>query len=185
MKPSGQSDAADTNRPHPATLDPEALARDCDFHTTRRGGPGGQNRNKVETAVVLTHRPTGLKAQAGERRSQLENRKMALSRLRIELALLVRRPIELGGARPGYSPSERWQGRRKGDQILINPGHEDFPALLAEALDVLYASDDDLKACANLMGCSTSQLIKFFKEAPRAWALINARRREAGRHPLV
>ena len=37
---------------------------------------------------------------------------------------------------------------------------------------------------AGLLGCSPSQLIKFLKESPRAWSLINERRRAAGRHPL-
>ena len=44
--------------PHPAAVDLASLAAECDFRTTRRSGPGGQNRNKVETAVILTHRPT-------------------------------------------------------------------------------------------------------------------------------
>ena len=49
---------------HPAAHDLERLLADCDVRFTRRSGPGGQNRNKVETAVVLTHRPTGLVAEA-------------------------------------------------------------------------------------------------------------------------
>src|SRR6202161_2135061 len=79
---------------HPAALDPELLAAECDFRATRRSGPGGQNRNKVETAVILTHRPTGISAQASERRTQGENRRVALHRLRLELAMMVRRPIQ-------------------------------------------------------------------------------------------
>ena len=89
---------------HPAALDPEVLARQCEFRATRRSGPGGQNRNKVETAVVLTHRPTGLTAQASERRTQGENRRAALERLRLELALTIRQPICPDAKRP-YVPS--------------------------------------------------------------------------------
>ena len=108
---------------------------------------------------------------------------MALERLRLELALTIRRPICLDAEQP-YAPSALWRQRCRGGRIDVNPRHDDFPALLAEALDVLFASEDDPKAAARSLGCSPSQLIKFLKEAPRAWGLINERRRAAGRHPL-
>jgi RF-1 domain len=168
---------------HPAALDPVVLEAQCDFRATRRAGPGGQNRNKVETAVVLTHRPTGISAQASERRTQGENRRSALSRLRLELALLVRRPIQTlpdGSIRL----SDLWQHRCRGGRLDVNPGHDDFPALLAEAIDVIVACDDDPKAAAHLLRCSPSQLIRFLKEAPQAILSINERRRQSGRHPL-
>jgi hypothetical protein len=165
---------------HPAALDPEVVARQCDFRVTRRSGPGGQNRNKVETAVILTHRPTGLRSEASERRTQGENRRTALFRLRIELALGVRRLI----AAEAIRPSALWQARCPGGRIVVNPRHEDFPALLAEALDVLRAFGDDPRAAAESLGCSPSQLIKFLKEEPRAWIQLNARRRQSGQHPL-
>ena len=57
-------------------------------------------------------------------------------------------------------------------------------ALLAEAIDVLFACEDDPKEAALLLGCSPTQLIRFLKEAPRAIVAINERRRQAGRHPL-
>jgi hypothetical protein len=182
--PAGQERDSAADNCHPAALDPEVIARQCDFRATRRSGPGGQNRNKVETAVVLIHRPTGISAQASERRTQGENRRTALQRLRLELALSVRQPIRTSAERP-YSPGALWQSRCRGGRITVNPQHDDFPALLAEALDVLFAVQDDLKAGAGLLGCSPSQLIKFLKEAPRAWASINERRRAAGQHPLV
>jgi hypothetical protein len=168
---------------HFAALDPEVLAAQCDFRATRRSGPGGQNRNKVETAVILTHRATGISASASERRTQGENRRAALERLRLELALTVRRPIDRDPQRP-YAPSPLWRRRCRGGQIVVNPHHTDFPALLAEALDVLHASDADAQVAARLLGCSSSQLIKLLKEAPRALVLVNTHRRELGRHPL-
>jgi hypothetical protein len=169
---------------HPAALDRDVLAAECDFRATRRSGPGGQNRNKVETAVILTHRPTGIRAEASERRTQGENRRVALDRLRIKLALTVRRPMTPGGE-AHFRPSALWRSRCRGGRIVINPEHADFPAILAEALDVLDALGDDPRGAAAALGCSPSQLIQLLKEEPRALAQVNARRRLAGRHPLL
>ncbi|MCA9771264.1 MAG: peptide chain release factor-like protein [Myxococcales bacterium] len=78
--------------PLPESL--RALREECDVEFTRASGPGGQHRNRSETAVRLRHRPTGLVAQASERRSQYQNLRAALERLEEMLAarLRVRRP---------------------------------------------------------------------------------------------
>lgn len=168
---------------HPAAMDPDALAAECEFRATRRSGPGGQNRNKVETAVILTHRPSGIRAEASERRTQGENRRVALARLRIELALAIRRPIDRAHGGP-FVPSDLWRSRCRGGRIVVNPEHEDFPALLAEALDVLSAVDDDPREASQALGCSATQFVKLLGEAPRALSAVNERRRQAGRYPL-
>jgi hypothetical protein len=169
---------------HPAAVDPRVLAGQCEFRATRRSGPGGQNRNKVETAVILTHRPTGIHAQASERRTQGENRRAALKRLRLELAITIRRPIEGDPAR-AYAVSPLWLRRCRAGRIDVNPDHDDFPALLAEALDVLYARDLDPKEAAATLRCSPSQLIRLIKQAPRGFELVNERRRANGQHALL
>ena len=72
--------------------------------------------------MILTHVPTGLSAQASERRSQGENRAVALKRLRLELALSVRRPIELGRAERLYAPSPLWLSTLPGRANRGEPG---------------------------------------------------------------
>ncbi len=158
--------------PHPAALSLEALAAECEVRFTRRSGPGGQNRNKVETAVVLRHRPTGLGAAAAERRTQGENLKAAYFRLRLNLALQVRRPVA--------PPSALWRSRCRGGRIVVSPEHDDFPALLAEALGVLEISEQDMKAAAAVLDCTPSQLTKLLKDEPRAMIQVNLARAGVG-----
>ena len=60
--------------------------RDVQFQTTRSQGNGGQNVNKVNSAVRATHLPTGISVLAQDSRSQLDNKKLALARLKEKLA---------------------------------------------------------------------------------------------------
>ena len=164
---------------HPAALPPDQLAAQCEMQFVRRSGPGGQHRNKVATAVVLVHRPTGIKAEANERRSQAENRAAAMFRLRVNLALEVR-----GIREKQRVPSALWRSRCRGGRIEVSPMHDDFPALLAEALDVFAAGGFEPAAAAETLGCSASQLVKLLKKQPRALAWANAERSGCGMHPL-
>ena len=70
--------------------DPDILKKQVVVETYRSSGPGGQRKNKVETAVRLNHPPSGITVVATEHRSQAENRKLAFERLRERLIRLNR-----------------------------------------------------------------------------------------------
>jgi protein subunit release factor B len=100
-------------------LDDDALAASCEVEFFIAGGPGGQHRNKTESGVRLTHPPTEVSVTATERRSQAQNRSVALDRLRQALKALTfvpkpRRPTKrTKGSQRRRLESKRAHGERK------------------------------------------------------------------------
>ena len=98
--------------------DRDALEQACDMEFFVAGGPGGQHRNKVETAVRLTHRPSGIIVTATERRSQSANRDAAYERMAEKLLALqvVQKPRR--ATRPSAGVKEkRLDGKKRKSEI--------------------------------------------------------------------
>ena len=99
-------------------MDKAQLKRETRVETFRGSGPGGQHRNKVETAVRATHVPSGLTAMAADTRSQYRNRELALNRLEEKLDRLTRRPKPRKRTRLSRAARERRVDakRRRGEK---------------------------------------------------------------------
>ncbi len=98
--------------------DRESLERDCDMEFFVAGGPGGQHRNKVETGVRLTHRPSGIVVAATERRSQSANREAAFERLAEKLTELQKVRKKRHATRPSKAAKRvRLEGKKKRSDI--------------------------------------------------------------------
>lgn len=161
-------------------LEDAPLLKQCEVTFGRASGPGGQNRNKVETAVTIKHLPTGVTASATERRHQAQNRHEAVFRLRLHLANDVRRPIDPRA----YKPSPLWTTRRQGEKMAVSATHRDYPGLLAEAMDVIVARQFDVAGAAGVLGITMSQLGKLLRHNKQAHSRVNREREKRGLHAL-
>jgi ribosome-associated protein len=88
-------------------LSDEALLAQCDVQTHRASGPGGQHRNKAETAVRLVHEPSGVVAEGKDQRMQSANLRSALGRLREKLEKRAYRPPPRRKTKPSRGSKER------------------------------------------------------------------------------
>jgi protein subunit release factor B len=88
-------------------LDEEALLKACDVEYFIASGPGGQHRNTTASGVRLTHPPTELSVTATERRSQVQNKGVALERLREGLKALTFVPKVRRATKPSKGSQKR------------------------------------------------------------------------------
>lgn len=95
-------------------LDDESLLKACEVDYFIASGPGGQHRNTTASGVRLTHAPTELSVSATERRSQVQNKGVALERLREGLKLLTFVPKVRRATKPtAGSKRRRLEGKKR------------------------------------------------------------------------
>jgi hypothetical protein len=159
--------------------DEASLLAECDVDTYRASGPGGQKRNKTESAVRLRHRPSGLSVIAEESRSQHENRARALRRLRTLLALRLRQPVADEGVPEPVQVCIDKRGR-------LEVGRRDARYLPAAAaiLDVLVALNGSVADTAKRLGITTGNLSDFLTGDDDLMLEANRIRAGLGLRPL-
>ena len=161
----------------------EELAAQCRVERFRVSGPGGQHRNKTDSAVRLTHEPSGVVGFASERRSQHQNRLMALARLRRNIAIEVRTDIDLDLYHLPLT-LQRILPRTVQTELpgkdRVGPKHREFWTGASPLLDLFNAVRGSTSDCASQIGCSSNQLTKLFASEPHVWAAANAIREQHG-----
>jgi hypothetical protein len=154
----------------------DALIAQCEVDRYRASGPGGQHRNKTESAVRLRHRLTGVSAIGEDSRSQAENKMHAVRRLRSAIALEVREPVVLEHWRPsprlaafvaaGTAPLGA-RTRQTGE----------YWAAIAELLDLLVGGGLEVGTTAQRLGITTGALAKLLTHDEIVLRKVNDLRR--------
>lgn len=172
-------------------LDDDALIALCDMHIYKASGPGGQHRNKVSSAIRLKHRETGISATANDSRSQHENKVLAVKRLRMNLALRLRKELDIDKlALPQYvvecvfTPKKHREGEAR---LRLEIGRKDrrFWTVAAWLLDLLTAFEGRVGDVARALNISTGNLTSIVQDDRHLFAAVQEIRKAAGLKPLT
>jgi hypothetical protein len=161
----------------------DALVAQCEVDRYKASGPGGQHRNKTESAVRLRHKPTGVSAIGEDSRSQSENKLHAVRRLRSAIALEVREPVRL----EDFVPSARlaaFIAAGTAPQGAKTKLTGEYWAAIAELLDLLVAGDLEIATTAQRLGITTGALSKQLLHDEQVARVVNDLRRARGMRAL-
>ena len=165
------------------TVSDDALIAQCEVDRYRASGPGGQHRNKTESAVRLRHKLTGVSAIGEDSRSQAENKVHAVRRLRSAIALEVREPVGL----ESFVPSPRLAALVAGGTAPLGAKTRltgEYWAAMAELLDLLVAGDLEIGTTAQRLGITTGAMSKLLLHDDQVGRVVNDLRRAKGMRPL-
>jgi hypothetical protein len=163
-------------------LEDGALVRECEVDLYKASGTGGQKRNKTSSAVRMRHKASGVISKAADSRSQSDNRRKALMRLRESLALDLRETLDAD-----YQPSlAAADALKKGPYGKNSKTRIKAPYLLAvaEILDVFECEGAALSVAAKRLSVTTSCLGKLLCGDDRIARRTLEMRSQRGLKPL-
>ncbi len=159
---------SETDRNSLLSMSDEDLLARCRVDRFRGTGRGGQKRNRTDSAIRVTHTDSGLSATCDQTRSQHANRRLALRRLRLEIALECRSEEP-----PVWE--EHWP---------VTPRAVQYPRYAAVLLDALWTADYRVREAARTLGLSTGRLVRCLSKNTTLWQIVNRERRSRGLKPL-
>ena len=148
-------------------LENDALIKLCDIDFFKATGPGGQKKNKTESAVRLTLKNSAISTTASEDRQQSINRSRALQKMRLAIALEMRQE------------PQPWTGQW--DMNTKNSSYSLFAACLT---DHLHSHNWQVSEAAKSLNLSTGKLIKIIAKNETFWQFLNSARQKNGYKPL-
>lgn len=161
----------------------DALIAQCEVDRYRASGPGGQHRNKTESAVRLRHKLSGVSAIGEDSRSQSENKLHAVRRLRSAIALELREPVRIDG----FVPSRRLASLVAAGTAPLGAKTRltgEYWAGIAELIDLLVAGSLEIATTAQRLGITTGALSKLLLHDDQVARVINDLRRAKGMRAL-
>ena len=170
-------------RAHYLLASDDALIAQCEVDRYRASGPGGQHRNKTESAVRLRHKLSGVSAIGEDSRSQSENKLHAVRRLRAAIALEVREPVAI----ETFVPSARLAAFIAAGTAPLGAKTKltgEYWASIGELLDLLVAGQLEIAATAQRLGITTGAMSKMLLHDDAVARVVNDMRRAKGMRPL-
>ena len=162
-------------------LDDRLLAHACRVEAYQASGPGGQKRNRTYSAIRLSHAATNISVIAEESRSQNENKLRALRRLRMAIALRVRK--QPGAAGPAI-PDTITVYFKQDTPLQVNQRNPLYPLVCATILDALYFKQGSIGDASRLLGLSTGRLSRFLGRDQDLLHAVNELRSHFNLKPL-
>ena len=149
-------------------LTDQELMEHCVLDRFRASGPGGQKKNKTDSAVRIRHIESGLIGLSSESRSQHVNKTYALRRLRLKIALTLR-----DNNQNDHIELKKFIQQTGTKTFTLNIRDPLYPIIVASLFDELSVNNWKISVTAKKIGITSSTLNKFLRSNPEVWRVLH------------